>query len=125
MGYSHLEYIMSVTFSIQGLGYYAGQEGDEYHNYVNLSGMNARVLLTRLGLDPGEVLMGDLRARDLAERCKTELTTEKMDLDGGEEGFTEGRYRFFGRSPGLINKRIQELLDLCSQAGDLGVVTWS
>ena len=116
---------MSVTFSVQGLGYYAGHDGDEYHDYVNLSGVNARVLLTRLGLTPGEVLVGDIRARELATRCKAELTPEKMALDEGEEGFSEGRFHFFGRSPGLINERIRELLDLCSQAGDLGVITWS
>jgi hypothetical protein len=114
---------VSVTFSIRGAGY----DVDDEKTFVNVSNTNARDLLIRLGLgdEPGDnELRGNRRAKDLARRCRDELTAEKKNQDTGIEGFSDGRFHFGGRSPGLLNRRIQELLDLCERAGDLGVIYW-
>ena len=110
---------MSTTFSIAGRRY----DVDDESTYVNLSSVNARELLKMLGLENDE-LLGEFRARGLVPRCKEVLRALRAQGDEGEEGVTEGRYHFAGRSPGLLTRRAKELLALCEKAGELGLITW-
>lgn len=111
---------MSVTFSIRGVDL----DVEDFSTYVNLSNANARVLLRGMGL-PHFSLEGELRAKDMATKCQVYLTALEERGDEGEKGFSEKRFHFFGRSPGLLTKRTKELLALCEKAGDLGWVTWA
>lgn len=112
---------MGVQFSIRGEGY----DVDDPRSYVDLSNVNARDMFERLGLSifAGQA-WGEMRARELADLCRQELTPKKRCQDVGLTAYEDGRVHFAGRPAGRINMRIQELLALCEMAGDLGLITW-
>jgi hypothetical protein len=104
---------MSVTFSIRGL---RQTTEDPFEGVVNMASVNAREVLTRLGL-ADEFLHGSSRARLVASACRRAL---QLEDEGEQPSFPFS----FGRPAGRINYHIQKILDLCHQAGDLGVIQW-
>ena len=111
---------MSVTFSIRG----RAAELEAYDTYVNLSSVNCRDMFERLGVGDQDDLIGEMRARELGERCRKALASPEAEQDRGLPSYEEGRYMFVGRPAGRINMRIKELLALCETAGELGLIYW-
>lgn len=109
---------MSVTFSISGVE----TDVEDYGAYVNTSNANCGDLLVRLGIPVGE-LVGEMRAKELGERCRAALASPAAQ-DKGLPAQREGNYFFMGRPAGRINMRITELLALSERAGELGLIRW-
>lgn len=108
---------MSINFFVRG-----SQEIEA----LNMSASNAANLLEWLGYYEEALSLDGVtfRAKELIERCKTAL---ERPLDGGipesqGRGPNGAEYIRCARWPGYLHRKTEELLDLCKQAGELGVI---
>ena len=120
---------MSVTFDIRGMKWPADAEGFEWppaEMFVNLSNANAGAFFAWLGVDGGEYLCGEMRARELAVVVRRRLAQPAAHAaDVGVAATVQGRVIECGRAPGRLVQAAGQLLALAEYAGDLGVVVWS
>jgi hypothetical protein len=115
---------MSVTFSVRG----ERPNWETGEGFVNLANENARQLLYWLGYD-GSTLWGQVRARELAARCRdrVRLVAANIDPARAPKSYvgTGGCHVFVGgRAEGYLHDRCADLLDLAECAGD-GVIEYS
>lgn len=92
---------------------------------INLSNANARDLMSWLDLPRDDC--GEMKASELAARCRRRLWPEDRNDDEGREGFVDaspGRATLIdcGRSPGYLRQRTEQLLRVCERAGEAFVV---
>jgi len=114
---------MSVSFFVVGAQPHCSPRDFEcrecWDQEPNLANTNARALLAALNLDD-EDLTGEARARDLVPALKRLAKTP----DPGEPMVVTGNFTDCGRDAGYLQKRANELLELCQKAGELGVIAW-
>ena len=112
---------MSVSFTIAGAP-------EDFEGDMNLSNVNARVILEYLGVDNPE-LYGDMRSFELRNLCMKAI--ERL-LINGDKGVKTTVQKFedgplvvdYGRPEGYMIRRIKQLYDLTLKAGDIGVICW-
>jgi hypothetical protein len=84
---------------------------------MNVANVNAAEILGALGIT--SKCYGTIRASDLAKRISA--------FKGPDPAFPaseDGRVIFGGRTEGYLGERFAKLLNICKQAGDLGMIEW-
>jgi hypothetical protein len=116
---------MSVTFFVVGEPPHCQLDDGSCYDCrlrsLNLSNVNARVLLEFVGL-ADTVDSGRARARELARRIHAVRKMAALDIPESKQhaGLVE-----FRRHVTHYENRLAELLELCIRAGDLGVIAWA
>jgi hypothetical protein len=110
---------MSVTFAAQSVLV----DEDDSSSYLNISNVNARELLTWLGLSPDDDLDGECAVLDLAARCRRRLWPIPRNEDAGVPSA-----EFGGNGTGEcrtvdLPETTARLLELCERAGT-GAIRW-
>lgn len=85
---------------------------------LNLANTNARDLLAFLGLPSEEY--GEIRSRELQRR----IEICSLERDEGRPTVVDEGLILCGRSPRRMQEYLSTLLDICEEAGDLGMITW-